>query len=681
MDDYLGPSRSSHAGRHVFGPRSAAWYPTIVAVDRSDSQTSQRWKLGLFCALATSAAFGVDEATLEARAELAATLARIETGATLDPAADSANLRQYVLYPYLESARLMRRLGPDADADVRGFLTAHAGEPVAFPLHRAWLASLADRGAWRELIESYSQNVASTETECRYLRARVELGMTEGLEALIAARWLTPARLPPSCEPAFQWLRDIGALGAAQTEARVRALLRAGQYEFAAVIARRLPEPERTRYTRWVEMLSEPIVALDGLLNEENARARIDDEMLLDVWNTATRDHPAEAEARFESLRHVLELDAEATSRFALALALGLAWDRQSSTLREFARVTERDLDDYALGWLTRAALWAQEWSIALRSIEMMSPQERATSRWRFWRARSLEALDERQDARALHRSILPDDNFYAAMAAARLGTRLEPNVMTVEREPAVLSELESWPAIVRARELFSLGMRVDATREWRFAMQSLTADNKEQAFILAHDWGWHDVAVATATEAGVFNYYELLYPLPFGSEIASAAKATRITDAVLYGLIRQESLFREDSISPAGAVGLTQLLPSTAAWTARHWEDGPLDTSSLLLPETNIKLGAATLRMLRDRYDGQLVVALAAYNAGAGAADRWLPREPEPTDIWIENIPYNETRDYVQRVIWHSLVYAWRQTGRPQSAAAWLGAVVQPDG
>lgn len=635
--------------------------------------------LGLVAAFTLAgAAWAVDESMLEARAEFAEALARIGHDSGLDAGADSTILQQYPLYPYLAAARLaQRRPSAELDSEIRGFLAIHAGEPVAFPLHRAWLASLVERESWRALVDHYASTVASTETECQYLRARVNLAETDGLAELVAARWLTPTRLPSSCEPAFQWLRDTGQLGPAQTEARVRALLDAGEHEFARIIARRLPSPQAQRYMQWAEMLGDPLSAIDRVVESRSGIA--DEEALLAAWRAGARDDPREAAARFEALRRVLAPDDATVSRFALALALGLAWDRQPDTLRLFGRVAERDLDDYALGWLARAALWAHEWASAERSISMMSPAQRETSSWRFWRGRSLEALHDTDRARDIYRSILDADNFYSAMAAARLRSRLEPNVMAIDRSPEVLRSLESWPAIMRARELFALGHRIDATREWRHAMQFLSSAEKEQAMILAHDWGWYDVAVSTATEVGVFNHYEVLYPLPFGGEIASAARATRVADEVIYGLIRQESLFRPDAVSPAGAMGLTQILPTTARRTARDRQDEGLDTASLLTPAINIQLGAATLRSLLDRYAGQLVVALAAYNAGPGAADRWLPATTQPADIWIENIPFNETRDYVQRVIWHSLVFGWRQSGRPQDPSHWLEAVRRP--
>ncbi|HVF18160.1 MAG TPA: lytic transglycosylase domain-containing protein, partial [Steroidobacteraceae bacterium] len=192
--------------------------------------------------------------------------------------------------------------------------------------------------------------------------------------------------------------------------------------------------------------------------------------------------------------------------------------------------------------------------------------------------------------------------------------------------------------------------------------------------------WGWYDQAVATATQQRVFNDYTLLYPRPFDREVHSAAKLTSLEPELIYGLLRQESLYRADAMSGAGARGLLQLIPETARQTARYWKRPRPSPDDLFDPRINVPLGAGQLRMLVDRFGGQTPVALAGYNAGPNAAARWLPAAAIDSDIWIENIPYNETRSYVQRVLWHSVVFAWLKSGEPQRTDAWVTRIAPPN-
>jgi soluble lytic murein transglycosylase len=373
----------------------------------------------------------------------------------------------------------------------------------------------------------------------------------------------------------------------------------------------------------------------------------------------------------------VLGPGSPAAARFTLVLALGLAWDRRGTEALElFDAVPANLFDDYAREWQTRAALWARDWAQVQRSIAAMSADGRSSSRWRYWSARAAAALGDEARANEIYESLLPTDNFYAANAAARLGRPAVPHPARLEQHPAEIEALGARPGFVRARELKLSGLTGPAFREWQAAFDSLTDAERTQAVALAASWGWHDVSVAMATQQRVFFDYELLYPRPYDAEVGAAAGLASLDAPLLYGMIRQESLFRSDAVSAAGAVGLAQLLPATAVRTARAWQHPEPGAVDLFDPAMNIKLGAWHMRDLTERFDRQTVVALAAYNAGESAAERWLPQDNMDADVWIENIPYNETREYVQRVLWHRIVFAWLESGAPQRVDGWIAQV-----
>jgi soluble lytic murein transglycosylase len=132
--------------------------------------------------------------------------------------------------------------------------------------------------------------------------------------------------------------------------------------------------------------------------------------------------------------------------------------------------------------------------------------------------------------------------------------------------------------------------------------------------------------------------------------------------------------------VSSAGARGLMQLELSTAQPIARALKLPTPHMTDLFDPQINSTLGAQHLHLLLDKVNGQLPLALAAYNAGIAAASRWLPAGSIAPDVWVENIPYNETRAYVQRILWHTVVYGWlRSDGQAQDTAAWLAPIRAP--
>jgi soluble lytic murein transglycosylase len=218
--------------------------------------------------------------------------------------------------------------------------------------------------------------------------------------------------------------------------------------------------------------------------------------------------------------------------------------------------------------------------------------------------------------------------------------------------------------------------MEPEASLEWRAAYDELGPDRQVQAVGLAARWGWHHQAIATAARQKLFNDYVLLYPRPFDFEVRAASRRTGLPEPFIYAIIRQESLYRAEAGSSAGALGLMQLLPETARLTARRADLPVPSRAQLLQPAVNIPLGASYLAYMVHRFDGETALATAAYNAGPNAARRWLPAEPLDLDVWAENIPFNETRAYVQRVAWHTLVFSWLDQRAPQDVKPWLRSI-----
>jgi soluble lytic murein transglycosylase len=594
--------------------------------------------------------------------------------------ADSTDLRSYILYPYLQAARLAKALSaagaePPAalDEQIAAFLRVHEGEPVAQDLRRSWLASLAARAGWSQFLAFHREAVDGAALRCQGFTARIELQRTDGLNADVIQTWLTPRSLP-ECERAFDWLRSTGSLSDALIEQRARLALEDGSVVFARQIARMLPAERAAPLLQWAALLENPRREIDALLAAP--KSGIETSTLLAGWTKLARADHAAATQRFERLLRVRGLDRRAASPFALALALPLSWDRDADALKYFARVESSDLDAYAREWQTRAALWAGDWKQATRSIAAMSEESRRTARWRYWAARA--ASHEKNDAKArqLYESILAEDNFYSGMAAARLRRQITPNLQPLTADAAQIATMESMPPFVRARELHLLGLETNAQAEWRSGQETLQPPARAQAIHLAIRWGWYDQGVATATGERVFNDYALLYPRPYDAEVAAAAKVSGLSHNLIYGVIRQESLYRSDAVSTADARGLMQLLPETARRTARQWKQPTPSNAALFEPAVNVVLGAAHLKEMLDRVDGQLPLALASYNAGPGAVQRWLPPRPMEADIWIENIPYNETRTYVQRIYWHALVFGWLPDPQPQDTKDWLTTI-----
>jgi soluble lytic murein transglycosylase len=595
---------------------------------------------------------------------------------TAKPHSDSEALRDYPLYPYLQAARIRRALVDTGDelgsVDQRAqtFITYYESEPVGRNLRRVWLASLAERSHWTQFLEQYRDDLADDALECQSFTARIELDRTADLAPLIARRWLTPRSLP-DCERAFDWLRAQNALTPELIEQRARMALKEGNTGFAKEIAAFLPPERAAPLLQWAKLLDDPQRQIEALVASPSTA--VQDEALLAGWTRFARTNRDLAIKRFDAFVRARGLSEVTASPYALALALALSWDRNPEALRYFKRVAAADLDDYALEWQARAAIWSGDWQLVANTVAAMSDTQRGLTRWRYWAARAAEHNGEPRLARQLYESTLPDDNYYSIAASSRLGQPLAPHPERLVIDEVQLKEIQQLPALVRARELFRCEMRDLANQEWAYGYERLPETARPQAVPLASRWGWHDQAITTAAQQRLFNDYALLYPQPFDRQVRAASQLSKLPPELIYSVMRQESLYRTDAVSAAGARGLLQLVPDTARRTATAWKQPKPKPEALFDPDVAIVLGAAHLSELIDRFGGQTIAALAAYNAGPNAASRWMPPQPVEADVWIENIPYNETRTYVQRIVWHNLVFNWLKTGEPQKADAWL--------
>jgi len=219
-----------------------------------------------------------------------------------------------------------------------------------------------------------------------------------------------------------------------------------------------------------------------------------------------------------------------------------------------------------------------------------------------------------------------------------------------------------------------------EADFEWRVALEALTPEQRTQAVRLASQWGWHLQAIAAAARLGLFNDYELLYPRPSIPRCAGRRSRAACRPRSSTRSSARRACSGVDAASGAGALGLMQLLPATAQATARKAGLPSPSRSELLQPSVNIPLGSAFLSDLIERADGQVPLAVAGYNAGPPRPGAGCP--PRRSN-WTRgrDIPFNETRAYVQRVHWHALVFDWLEDRKPREAPWTSGSIRRPGG
>ncbi len=326
---------------------------------------------------------------------------------------------------------------------------------------------------------------------------------------------------------------------------------------------------------------------------------------------------------------------------------------------------------DDTLAWGVRASLRslapAQRWPLVLHLVEAMSPSEQRDPAWAYWKSRALQASAvegaageaQRAEARRGLETLAGALNFYAALAREDLG--LTP---TLPAAPAPSTAAESdaakaHPGLGRALLLVDLGLRDEARREWNFSLRGMTDRELLAAARWACDRSDWQLCINTAERSRGEIDTALRYPMPFAADIQQAAVAAGLEPALVFGLIRQETRFMPQLRSSAGASGLMQVMPATARWVAKRIGLDWRNPEQIHDPLVNLKLGTSYLKLVLDDLGGSQAMAAAAYNAGPGRPRRWREGPLLDAAIWAENIPFNETRDYVKKVLSNATVYS----------------------
>jgi soluble lytic murein transglycosylase len=576
-------------------------------------------------------------------------------------ASDAARLASHPLHGWVEATLMRKRLATASAADVRAVLARHDGQPAADWLRDAWLLELARRQEWTTFRADY-RPAASTELRCAELAARLATGASDAAwVADTQAIWLSGSGLPSACDAPFAALQARGQLGSDLRWQRIELALAEGQTGLARFLAKALPAADATLATDYIAFVEAPHARTAGWPRDARSR-RIAAEGLARL---AQRD-PEAARLQLATLAPALDLDETQRGKVLYQIALWTVASYLPGSADRLAEVPESAYDERLHEWRVREAMSRHDTAAALAALEKMPAAQRADPRWQYFEARLRERSQERDRARALYAQAANTATFHGFLAADRLKQPyalcpLEPSDDVALRQPVA-----AMPGLVRALELYRIDRVGLAIREWAALLRGLTEAERYVAIDFALDAGWHDRGVFTIGEAsGAMQYYDLRFPLPHERTIRREARKHALDPAWVAAQTRAESAFMERARSPANARGLMQLLPTTAAMTAKRQGIAYRGVDSLYDPDVNIILGTAHLRFELDQQGGLPYQAIAAYNAGPAPVARWNRDRPgfEP-DFWIETMTYKETRDYVARVLAFSVIYDWRLDG-----------------
>ncbi len=563
----------------------------------------------------------------------------------------------HVLAPYVEYWRLMLASRTD-DGRIANFLARYPGSRLAESLRTDWLKSLGAREAWPAYLAEYPRLVKpDAALQCYAYRAEWALG-NRSHEREAISLWFTGRDMPTVCTPLFTQLMAAGLMGPEDVWRRFRLALEAGNLNVARVVSSALPEAQRPNATLLDLAARDPVRVLNaGALD---LARRGDREIALYALDQLARRDSALAE---QALRKWAPQFNPVELRTAWArLATWAARRHESLALDWFQQAGSVAVNDAQREWWARAALRVGDWKTVQQAIDSMGEAARAQPVWRYWRARALQASGQHVAANAVFLDLAHDHDYYSQLAQEELGPVMQAApAVNIKTGGSDVAEIARQPGIARAVALYELGLRTDATQEWNWTVRGFSDTQLLAAAELARRMEWYDSAINTAERTRELHDFELRFLAPYREQAHQAARENDIDEAWVYGLMRQESRFVNVARSSVGAAGLMQIMPATARWIAKRLGIRRFQVDEMRDPARNIQFGAYYLKHVLSTLDGSPVLATAAYNAGPGRAQRWRSTQPMEAAIYIESIPFAETRDYVKKVMSNAMYYAVR--------------------
>ncbi|AEB82992.1 lytic transglycosylase domain-containing protein [Alicycliphilus denitrificans] len=591
-------------------------------------------------------------------------------------------VRGHPLEPWAAYWELRARLDQAQSDQVNAFLQRFAGTYQEDRLRNDWLLLLGQRRDWDQFadLHPYYRMGDDREVRCYALAIdQIKGTAAEDAGAEVLSNWYALRDLDDGCSNAAAEMLAARKIKPLDVWRKARLAAEANRLRMARK-AVEIVAPDALAQLR--EALDSPTKYLTG---RATARGKERQELVvLALVRMAMSD--AGAAAGLLDSKWGVHLSAEERNWLWGLIGKQAALSLSPDALAYFGNVgRDTDLNDDMLAWKVRAALRAGQWKLVGRSIDAMSARARQDSTWVYWKARSLTAgrasEEDRAAARQLYERIAGTTGFYEQLALEELGARVTPAPAPAPLTDAEKAAARANPGLNRALYAIALGLRSEGVREWNYTTNlHQQGGMSERELLAAADLAcerqvW-DRCINTSERTRDVIDVAQRFPMPYQATVVQRARGIGLDPAYVYGLIRQESRFIMDARSGVGASGLMQVMPATARWTARKIGLTGFTPQQINDRDTNITIGTAYLKLALDDFDGSMPLAAAAYNAGPGRPRNWRNGPVLDAAIWAENVPFNETRDYVKKVLANTVNYAAILTGQPQSLKSRLGLV-----
>ena len=572
-------------------------------------------------------------------------------------AAISPGLESYPLNFYLQYKWLSLHLGQDKQ--ILNFLNHSTQSLYTRKLRRKWLNYLYKQGKWNTFVANYRSSKSKL-MQCRYNWAEYQRNYKN--KALTATQkiWLTGASLPKACDPLLEKFTQSSFLTQQLIWQRFMLAAKASHYNLATYLSKKLSSAgDRKKAELWLELIKKPqLISQTGFF--QGVAKPLQAKMFTDAMKRLVSADVENAARLWDAQSSVFKLSAAQIYHIERAIALQFAFNKSEQAYARFNQLPH--LDATTRLWAVRAALIEDNWRHVDQALGNLSAKEKKQERWRYWQAKALLQTNQREKSLVIFKQLANERSYYGFLAADFIQQDYALGNKPIILEAKNRSRLLSQQRFVIVSEFKALEMEKEAQQFWWEALRNLEGDDLLAAAKIAQQWHWHRLAILTVSRAKYWDDVALRFPIAYSDNIEQNAQLQQLDTSIIYSLVRRESMFDPAVGSPVGALGLMQIMPATGKQIAKEIRHPWRSKSVLLRPAVNVKFGAHYYKQMLGKFDGHFALAAAAYNAGPHNVDKWLKIERDyAADIWIETIPYKETRAYVAAILTYALIYQSR--------------------
>ena len=606
-------------------------------------------------AIADSAPETFDETVEHSRQKFQLAVKELRSGAGPRYQLLRQELADYPLAMYLDALVIEGNLHYATADEMKTFMASAGDSPLAMRTLRSFVRHKVEDRRWQTIIEVTDRSDLSTELSCHRAHALMNRRRASSAIPLLNNAWSVGKSQIKACDPAFKtWFKHSGPTDEVVWERALKAADARNSY-----LLRYLQRFASRDLKRSLADLAEIYRRPDRVTQKVRGRAVHQRDIAYIGVKRLARVNPGKAYNALQELKTRFDFETGQLSEMH-GLIVRHSLFAKSAAPAQWILEQLMALDDDELTEIhLRATIETADWTGFREAYTWLSAEKQNTDEWRYWRAIAA-GPGEAEFAQTTFEQLALGRGFHAYLAATTLAKPLSLG-MASEVESELVSDvaqetaIESHAVVARVSELLALGMEWEARTEFRSGL-----DDPQIALSLselAAESGRHSWAIEAAAAAGAWGRVDLRFPVVFEDEFENAAEESGLSVEALLAVARRESALSADAVSEVGARGLMQLMPSTARLTARK-HNYRYSRSRLMRPGYNTAVGGLYYADLIDNYEGNRVLALAAYNAGPNRVRRW--REGGLSVArWVDTIPFKETREYVRAVLAYNVIYS----------------------